>query len=79
MAAKKKVEKKAETAQEEVAPAEDFPNELQEPLWAVITFEKCAAKDLTYAEAEEKLRELEAEKVSGLCIVTNDVAEKLPA
>lgn len=78
MAAKKKVNEKSETAQE-IAPAEDFPHELTEPLWAVITFEKCAANNLTYAEAEEKLRELETNKVSGLCIVTNEVAEKLPA
>lgn len=79
MATRKKEKKDSETAQE-IAPAEeDFPNELNEPLWAVITFEKCAANDLTYAEAEEKLRELEAQKVSGLCIVTKEVAEKLTA
>jgi hypothetical protein len=79
MAAKKKVDENAENDREKVEPAEDFPNELKEPLWAVITFEKCAAKDLTYTAAEEKLRELEAQNVSGLCIVTNEVAKKLPA
>lgn len=50
--------------------------ELRESRWAVISFDRCAARDLTYAEAEEKMRELLAAKESGLCIVTNDAAER---
>ena len=52
-------------------------NELREQIWAVITFEQCAARDLTYLEAEQKLAELKARKVAGLCIVSNAVADRL--
>jgi hypothetical protein len=51
--------------------------ELREPRWAVISFEKTEAQNLTYPQAEQKLAELEAQKVSGLCIVTNEVAERI--
>lgn len=50
--------------------------ELRESRWAVISFDRCAAHDLTYEEAEEKMAELMAANVSGLCIVTNDTAER---
>ncbi len=54
-------------------------NELREPIWAVVTFDRCAARDLTYEEAERKIAELLAAKVAGLCIVPNSVADRLPA
>ena len=57
--------------------AEEFPAELRESRWSVISFEKCEANNLTYAEAEQKLGELLAQKVSGLCIVTDAVAERI--
>lgn len=66
-------ENQAEVAQT----AEDFSSELREPRWSVVSFETCMAKNLTYAEAEQKLGELEAAKVSGLCIVTDEVAERV--
>ncbi|CAN5576943.1 hypothetical protein BH10ACI1_BH10ACI1_20970 [soil metagenome] len=56
---------------------EEVPAELRESRWSVISFEKCEANNLTYAEAEQKLEELLAQKVSGLCIVTNEVAERI--
>jgi len=62
---------------EENAPAENFPDELREALWSVVSFDKCEASNLTYAEAEQKLSELETQKVSGLCIVTNDTAARI--
>lgn len=71
------------TAQTEIAPAEtegsseDFASELDEPNWSVITFEKLAAEGLTYDQAVEHLRKLEAEKVSGLCIVTDEAAKRI--
>jgi hypothetical protein len=49
-------------------------SELESPSWSVISFDRCEASGLTYAEAVEKLDELEAKKVSGLCIVTNTAA-----
>jgi hypothetical protein len=63
--------------EEENALTEDFPKELRLPVWSVISFEKCEASGLTYTEAEQKLSELEAQKVSGLCIVTDDVAARI--
>ena len=52
-------------------------SELNEPRWSVVTFERRAAKNLTYAQAAQKLRELADEKISGLCIVTDEAAEKI--
>lgn len=64
------------TAEEEIAVGE-FQSELAEPLWSVVTFDECAASGLQYDEAVETLRRLEAEKVSGLCIVTDDAAARI--
>jgi hypothetical protein len=50
-------------------------SELEAPIWSVISFDRCEAAGLTYPEAVQKLNELEAKKVSGLCIVTDDAAE----
>ena len=61
----------------ENAPAEDFPRELRLNVWSVVSFEKCEAGGLTYAEAEQKLGALEAQKVSGLCIVTDEAAARI--
>ncbi len=75
---------KAATAQKtKVAPAteaasgEDFPGELNAPNWSVVSFEACLAGNLTYEEAAKKLEQLVAEKIAGLCIVTDDAAERI--
>lgn len=74
---------KIETAQTEaVVPAEIATNsevwfELSEPLWSVVTFENCAAKNLTYEEALNKMKDLKEQNVSGLCIVTDEAAERI--
>jgi hypothetical protein len=52
-------------------------SELNLPIWAVVNFDSCVANDLTYAEAFKKLQELKAEKVSGLCIITNEAAARI--
>ena len=52
-------------------------SELRAPVWSVVSFEKCEASGLTYAEAEQKLTELEAQNVPGLCIVTDEVAARI--
>ena len=72
-------EKKTKTQSEEQTAAEtdDFRSELREPLWSVVSFERVEAASLTYAEAEQKLAELEAQKFSGLCIVTDEVAARI--
>ena len=57
--------------------AEILFSELAALCWSVVSFDKCEANHLTYKQAEEKLRELRAQKVSGLCIVTDDAAERI--
>jgi hypothetical protein len=63
--------------EDENVSTEDFPNELRLPVWSVISFDKREASGLTYAEAEQKLSELEAQKISGLCIVTDEVGARI--
>ncbi len=58
-------------------PEKNIESELSDSRWSVVTFEQCAAKNLTYEQAEQKLRELSARKVSGLCIITDEAAEKV--
>ncbi|MDQ6786946.1 MAG: hypothetical protein M3033_09080 [Acidobacteriota bacterium] len=72
-------ENKSEAAGEEnkEGAAEYFSSELEEPRWSVVSFEKLAAKNLTYVEAEEKLKQLEAEKIAGLCIITDEAAKRI--
>ncbi|NNE97531.1 MAG: hypothetical protein HKN25_00785 [Pyrinomonadaceae bacterium] len=73
----------AETAQEEVAPAADDAStevvlsELHKPQWSVVTFDQCAARNLTYDEAVLKMDELAKENISGLCIVTDNASEHM--
>lgn len=52
-------------------------SELDQQLWSVISFEKCEAAGMTYGKAIAKLDELQDENITGLCIVTNDVAARL--
>ncbi|MEP7214173.1 MAG: hypothetical protein ABI791_13935 [Acidobacteriota bacterium] len=52
-------------------------SELDEPRWSVVSFERCEASHLTFADARKKLAELEAAKIAGLCVVTDDVAERV--
>lgn len=56
---------------------ENFSGELNEPRWSVISFEKLIAGNLTYLQATDKLNELNAEKVSGLCIITDEAARRI--
>jgi hypothetical protein len=73
-------EQKDEHAPEaENASAENAPRELSAPVWSVVSFERCEASGLTYREAEQKLNALEEQKVSGLCIVTDDAAARISA
>ena len=56
---------------------ESAPDGLDAPVWSLISFEKRIAKKLTYAEAEQKLAKLEAEKITGLCIVSDEAAARI--
>jgi hypothetical protein len=68
---KKKVQ--TETRDEAV----NFAGELNAPRWSIVSFEKCVAKNLTYPQAEEKLVKLAAEKIAGLCIVSDEAAARI--
>ena len=63
-----------EAAQETAA---ETANELEQPMWSVISFERREGGGLTYARAREILQELDSRHVSGLAIVTDAAAEKL--
>jgi hypothetical protein len=52
-------------------------SELEEPRWSVVSFDGLAAAGLTYAQAVRAMAELDAEKIAGLCIVTNEAAANL--
>ncbi len=72
---KKKKEKKSAEAP---AVEETGKSELDARIWSLITFDRCAASGLTHWEAAEKLEKLKSEKVSGLCIVTDEAAARMP-
>lgn len=59
------------------AAAKASARELSEGRWAVISFERCEAKGLSYNEAARKLKELLGNGSVGLCIVTDSVAERI--
>ncbi|MFM9904785.1 MAG: hypothetical protein ACKVQJ_09470 [Pyrinomonadaceae bacterium] len=60
-----------------VAPAAEPPCELDEPRWAVVSFDRIEASGLNYAEAAELMSEFDARGIAGLCIVTDEAAERL--
>ena len=66
------------STEQESAP-EQGVDELHQPLWSVISFERCEAARLVYDEAFKILEDLEAQGVTGLCIVTDSAAEKVVA
>ena len=61
----------------EAASNEDFPNELTAPRWSVVSFESRLASSLTYDKAVKKIKQLQAKKVSGLCIITDEAAGRI--
>ncbi|MGI8788448.1 MAG: hypothetical protein ACR2HG_11885 [Pyrinomonadaceae bacterium] len=78
-----KAEKSKTARKNKVAPSvkkaseENFTSELNAPRWSVVSFENRLASHLTYAEAARKLKDFAAKKVSGLCVVTDEVGEKV--
>ena len=77
MAVKEKSRKESDDSQNNPDAAEMFLSELAALCWSVVSFDKCEAKNLTYGQAEQKMRDLSAQKVSGLCIVTDETAERI--
>ena len=52
-------------------------SELFSGRWSVVSFDKCEASGLTYPEAAQRLAELDAKRVAGLCILTDEAAARL--
>lgn len=61
----------------ESAPEPVTVNELDEPRWSVISRDQREAGGLTYRQASELIAELDAHKISGLCIITDDAASRM--
>ena len=79
---KKKIRSETTPENDENAAETDFTDiniqsELRQPVWSVVSFEQCVAKNLTYGEAERKIAELDERGVSGLCLVTDAAAERI--
>jgi hypothetical protein len=54
-------------------------SELGERQWAVISERGCEASGLKHREAAELARRLLREKISGVCVVTDEAARRLLA
>jgi hypothetical protein len=61
---------------DQIVPEVTF-SELLEPRWSVITFESCAVRGLNYDEATTWLNKLKTQGLSGLCIVTDEAADRI--
>jgi hypothetical protein len=74
----KMIAEKNKQTDAESAPAEnDLTSELNEPRWAVVSFESVVAHGLTYTEAKNRLEELQKQKLSGLCVITDEAAARM--
>ncbi|HMU32672.1 MAG TPA: hypothetical protein PKC89_02290 [Pyrinomonadaceae bacterium] len=62
----------AEPGQPELAALSD----LEEPRWSVVSFSGLEAGGLTYKQATALIDELEKHDISGLCIVTDEAAQR---
>lgn len=45
--------------------------------WSVVTYESVAISNLTYSEALDWVKKLDEQKISGLCIVTDEAAARI--
>ncbi len=70
-----------ETREIEVESGSAFPMasdcELDDPRWSVISFTQVEAGGLTYKQAAALMSELDSYDAPGLCIVTDEVAERI--
>lgn len=52
-------------------------SDIEEPAWAVVSFDRVEAGGLTYAEAVRLMAELDREGLAGLCVVTETAAARM--
>ena len=63
----------------DAAQEQETINELEQPRWAVISFERREGSGLTYQQAAKLLSELDSRRVAGLAIVADEAAAKISA
>lgn len=56
---------------------EAIESELDKPMWSVVSFDQRQAGGLTYKQAVKLLSELDAYDIPGLCIITDEAADRL--
>ena len=66
----------ATAAEPEIEPRPRVSSELDEPRWSVVSFDKREAGGLTYHQAAVLMPKLEAYRINGLCIITDDAAKR---
>lgn len=52
-------------------------SELNEERWAVISERGCEARRLKHADAAQLVRRLADERLSGLCVISDEAAQRL--
>lgn len=52
-------------------------SELESPMWSVVSFDQRQAGGLTHKQAVALLSELDACDIHGLCIITDEAADRL--
>lgn len=67
----------AETGNERHRPDVSEVSELDEPAWAVISFDRVKAGGLTHAEAVRLMAELDRAGVAGLCVIAETAAQRM--
>ncbi|MGI8470380.1 MAG: hypothetical protein ACR2N3_18220 [Pyrinomonadaceae bacterium] len=67
-----------ENQETQTAPNEEnfAASELLEPRWSVVSFESVAVSGVTYDEAAKWMEKLGKQKISGLCIITDEAAAR---
>ena len=74
--ANKMENKKAEPTVKDIS-EQKILSELSASRWSVVSFEECVANNLSYDEAAKKLNELKQQNIAGLCIVSDEAAERI--
>lgn len=60
----------------EAGPRGEISSELDEPCWSVVSFDKREAGGMDYRQAAELVAILGEHGIHGLCIITDEAAER---
>lgn len=56
--------------------SKQISSEFDAPRWSVMSFDDCAASGLAYEEARKMVEQM-SDNVAGLCIVTDEAAQRM--